>query len=211
MLVQILLTVVAVVVVICVSGILQVLARDQAWMRLSAANRWAILDSLSYRVQHAKAGAITSAGILVLWICSLVVPLYISLGDEGRSNIDFAVSVLMNDAYEAPSLEELEANYADASGYDEKLQALSVLLVQASYDTPEPGEIFATVDTETDDYQWYTLALNLREPQADLSALHDERGFSFIAKRWYSKMKSTLGATRLASPNEKLEAVEAYN
>lgn len=117
--------------------VLQMVFNDEKWLAIAPRNRWLLLDSLTYRMQHAKAGLLTSVGIFTLWIAALLIPLYLSLGGEASSNLLNIAVNMVDGEYQPESIDELKENYETASTFDEKLRILSILIARLSYETDD--------------------------------------------------------------------------
>ncbi len=88
------------------------------WEKLMPQNKWPLLDSLSYRVQHANTGLITSVAILVLWFSTILLPIYAVLPAESIKALRYAVF------QEKVSLtfEELIEQYNDADSDTDRVR-----------------------------------------------------------------------------------------
>jgi Zn-dependent protease len=69
--------------------LLQAMFTNHRWRKLSVQKKWAMLDSISYRVQHASAGLLTSVFIFLLWLSTIVLPLGLFLPPEHLSLLKF--------------------------------------------------------------------------------------------------------------------------
>jgi tetratricopeptide (TPR) repeat protein len=179
-------------------NVLQVLSRDALWMRLSAQNRWAILDSLSYRVQHAKANAATASAIMCLWFCSLVVPLYLMVNEEDLLNASITLSSRMEEEAAVQQLESLEKQYAESISHADKLGSLRLLVAQAAYQNHVLADKYWEVLIDLSNS--IKLSTNEREAAysdiAGLCYLFEEEGCSF---EYYRKLVSLADASDVIS------------
>ncbi|SLM28209.1 membrane hypothetical protein [Desulfamplus magnetovallimortis] len=57
-----------------VRELIKILNSHKAWNKLIPQKQWQLLDSLSYRVQHANAGFVSSISIFIIWISIIVLP-----------------------------------------------------------------------------------------------------------------------------------------
>ncbi len=120
-------------------GIIDVVDKQSIWQKMAPQNRWAILDSLVYRIQHAKAGVFVCTGILCLWLCSIILPVYLSLDEEKRLLISSFYSILASEDMMGASIEEIEEQYKTTTQTEDKITYLTQLTALLATDNIERG------------------------------------------------------------------------
>lgn len=122
-----------------VFGLIKVLNKHPIWIKQLPQNRGQLLDSLSYRVQHAGSGVISTFGIFVLWFSTIIIPPNLFVTDE---YVDSLIVKSFEAKYKADEKEEIDrlvSRYASASNDEVKVDSALKLSSRLSYDQHEKG------------------------------------------------------------------------
>ncbi len=96
--------------------LIETLYNHALWKGISLPNKWPLVDSLSYRVQHANAGFSVRASIFGLWLAVIIVPMYVVLPNGSLSALS---AVTFSDQYSL-SVEDTIENYNEANSETER-------------------------------------------------------------------------------------------
>jgi Zn-dependent protease len=98
--------------------LLEIVNSHPLWEKMMPQNKWPLLDSLSYRVQHANAGLITCVAILALWLTTIILPVYAVLPEESMS----ALKYLIFQEEVNVTIDDLIEQYNDADSDSERVK-----------------------------------------------------------------------------------------
>ena len=91
--------------------LIETLYNHALWEGISLPNKWPLVDSLSYRVQHANAGFSVRSSIFALWLAVIIVPIYVALPNGSLSALS---AIAFSDQYSL-SVEDTIENYNEAN------------------------------------------------------------------------------------------------
>lgn len=103
-----------------IEDLMKALEGIPAWSGLPQAQRWPLLDSLQYKVQHHASGIRASMFILVLWVFSVIGPPYLSVSAASRTQLMSVAATMLGYSSELATVEELRERYRTADNNEEK-------------------------------------------------------------------------------------------
>ena len=96
--------------------LIETLHNHKVWQAIAQPNKWPLIDSLSYRVQHANASFSVRALIFGLWLAVIILPMYVALPKETISTL---IGIAYSDQYSV-SVEDKIDNYNEANSETER-------------------------------------------------------------------------------------------
>lgn len=105
-----------------VEDLMKILDGIPAWKRIAQQQRWLLLDSLRYKVQHHASGIRASVLIFAVWLLSVVGPPYFSVSAETRTQLMSVATSIFGYFPEQESVESLKERYQNTEDNEEKAQ-----------------------------------------------------------------------------------------
>jgi Zn-dependent protease len=125
-----------------ISDMIGVLHPHPQWAKMLPQQRWPLLDSLSYRVQHANTGLLMSLAILAGWVAAWVLPVLILLQDDVRRDFTAAFNLVEAKEQSESTINQLVSDYTNAENDLSKAEAAFDLSLVLSLDNIEQGRVY---------------------------------------------------------------------
>jgi len=76
-----------------IGQLIKSLRAHSSWETIQYKDKWSLIDLLSFRLQHANHGILTRAVILVLWIATIIMPLYVFVPADVWSDLHSLITL----------------------------------------------------------------------------------------------------------------------
>lgn len=113
-------------------------AEHPIWKNLATQQKWPLIDSLAYRLQHANASVLVCFAIMFTWVSVIVVPLYVAVPSSVWS---MAGMVAFSDASSLTIDDEIEKYEAAETDADRLKHAITISAWALSEDQ-QRGELY---------------------------------------------------------------------
>lgn len=122
--------------------LIESLASHPVWIKQLPSNRWPLLDSLVYRVQHASSGLFTSLLIFILWVGTIVLPPGLLASDYQKDLFISVAADMLFDASGTYSVDGMVEQYEAADTDKLRAEAALNLSSRLHYEDKERGVFY---------------------------------------------------------------------